>query len=319
MLLNNSSHYANPSFIQRIKKKPSLSGSEQISVGRCAREMKDTWVDIYIYILFLYCICVSVAFSEIKFHFLPLHCMRIYSINNLMSVQWKLWHFADPEKKEKKKKEKFRHMQSDPFMFLTCANLAPQLTSRGFREVFNEMMVFQFVFVFWPRHCLATAAEKQSVGRESGPHIIYHWLDIIDDFDRPLVVDCWTGEKRSLPAPMISGRALSKIKFRNLKNHTLDTACHHHMWSGPAFYNTFHWNYRLSNPNLNHRLGARLLLSSPWLRKWIHHYKMAVLKWLRRCIWTPVAIYPLVIAILIDLIEYITPVRIPQDSVYFCF
>lgn len=46
MLLNNTGHYANLSFIQCIKKKekkkPSLSGSEQISIGRCAREMKDT-------------------------------------------------------------------------------------------------------------------------------------------------------------------------------------------------------------------------------------------------------------------------------------
>lgn len=169
------------------------------------------------------------AFSEIKFHFLPLHCMRIYSINNLMYASEKALTFCRSGKKRKKKM--FWHMQSDPFMFLTFfdANLA--LISGGFRELFNEMMVFQFkgdyvskkfytffstmltcsisllrsdafnssfesyskilgmfpcqkmmmlcVFlrctvyfmgkhgnmcVFWPRLCLATAAEKQNVG-----------------------------------------------------------------------------------------------------------------------------------------------------------
>lgn len=81
------------------------------------------------------------AFSEIKFHFLSLHCMQIYSINNLMYASVKALTFCRSGKKKKEKK-KFRHMQSDPFTFLTCANLVLQLISRGFRELFNEMMVF---------------------------------------------------------------------------------------------------------------------------------------------------------------------------------
>lgn len=40
--------------VSKKKKKPPLSGSEQISIGQCAREMKDTWVDIYIVFLLLH-------------------------------------------------------------------------------------------------------------------------------------------------------------------------------------------------------------------------------------------------------------------------
>lgn len=150
--------------------------------------------------------------------------------------------------------------------------------------------------VFWPRLCLATAAEKQNVGRDSSPHIISRWLDIKKLRATHILIAAW----------WLTAEQVKK------------TTCHHHMWSGSAFSNTSSLNYRLSNPKLNHRLGALLLLPSPWLRKWIHHHKMAVLKWLKRYIWPPVAINLLAIAILIDLIEYITPVGIPQDSVYFC-
>lgn len=52
---------------------------------------------------------------------------------------------------------------------------------------------------------LPCESRREAKGREVKSHIIYHWLDVkkmraTQHFDRPLVVDCCTGEKDpSLP------------------------------------------------------------------------------------------------------------------------
>lgn len=139
-----------------------------------------------------------------------------------------------------------------------------------FKLCFFEMHSLCFMFVFFLNlatcvffgldSALRQPQRNQNVGRDSSPHIICHWLDI-KRWELPnILISPWW-----LTAEQVKKTSQNKIK----KNHALDTACHHHMWSGSAFSNTCNLNYQLSNPNLYHRLGARLLLTSPWLRKWI--------------------------------------------------